>query len=167
MDTIIKQQLSVTLISLCVVASLTNVHAGMLNGPGNINNAPHDVSTNSTNLGKLRTVSLQTPITSSSVELTKPEKKTVQMPPITPPLGKTWLAYKGESLQSLTVRWADYVGYQVAWDAPYDYQINASFALSGDFPGVIKQLFDEFGNSDRPMKVDIYNQQKLVHVGPL
>lgn len=167
MDKIIKQQLSVTLISVCVVASLINAHAGMLNGPGHINDASHDVSTNLTEPGKARTVPLQPPLSASSAVLKNTEKKAVQVLPLNRPAEQKWLAYKGESLQSLTVRWADYVGYQVAWDAPYDYQINASFVLSGDFPGVIKKLFDEFGNSDRPMKVDIYNQQKLVHIGPL
>lgn len=65
------------------------------------------------------------------------------------------------------MRWAGYVGYQVVWDAPYDYPIKASFELTGNFPGVIKQLFDEFGDAERPMKIDIYNQQKLIHVGSL
>ncbi|HFW4298940.1 TPA: toxin co-regulated pilus biosynthesis Q family protein, partial [Salmonella enterica subsp. enterica serovar Birkenhead] len=151
MHATLKQRLSVTLISLCVIAGTINAQAGMLTKPGTIKEA-----------GKLKTVPVQPSLATVSVEHGKPEKKSV----LVSPYEHKWQAYKGESLQSLMVRWAGYAGYQVAWDAPYDYQINASFEISGDFTGVIKQLFDEFSNSDRPMKIDIYNQQKLVHVSP-
>lgn len=163
MDAILKQRLLVTLVSLCIMSGTMNAQAGMLIEPGKIKNALPQVSIKPTDAGKLKTVPLQSSQKMVSVENETFIKKSFPMSPAE----HKWLAYKGESLQSLMVRWAGYAGYQVVWDAPYDYQINASFELSGSFSGVIKQLFDEFGNSDRPMKIDIYNQQKLVHVGPL
>ncbi|EKN6179119.1 hypothetical protein DVQ78_21365, partial [Yersinia enterocolitica] len=78
-----------------------------------------------------------------------------------------WKAIAGESLQILTTRWSESAGYQIVWDVPYDYQIEAGFQLQGDFPQAITQLFDAFINSDRPMKVDIYKQQRLIHIAPL
>ncbi|WP_239043161.1 TcpQ domain-containing protein [Citrobacter freundii] len=86
---------------------------------------------------------------------------------IVAPASNYWIANRGESLQDLTVRWAELAGYQVVWDIPYDYHIDASFVLNGGFIDVIKKLYNEFGNSERPMKIDIYKQQKLIHVGSL
>ncbi|EAA5550576.1 hypothetical protein ZY50_22505 [Salmonella enterica subsp. enterica] len=157
MDIDLKQWLSVFLISFCVISGEINAQAGMLTKPGNIKKVFSQTKLQSIDSGKLKTAPFAN--AGKSGRVFKPGS------PVIKPVKHRWLAYKGESLQSLTVRWAEYVGYQVVWEAPYDYPINASFELTGDFPGVIKQLFDEFSDSERPMKIDIYNQQKLVHVG--
>ncbi|ECE3935457.1 hypothetical protein DAE39_21570 [Salmonella enterica] len=150
-----KQLFSFLLISFCVISGTIDAQARMLTAHGNVKEIkPQSISVDS---GKLKTVPL--------VKAGNSERKSVS--PVINPADHRWLAYKGESLQSLIVRWAGYVGYQVVWDAPYDYPIKASFELAGNFPGVIKQLFDEFGDAERPMKIDIYNQQKLIHVGSL
>lgn len=79
----------------------------------------------------------------------------------------TWKAESGDSLQALITKWGNRAGYKVVWDVPFDYPIDASFEIKGDFSHATTELFNAFISSDRPMKVDIYKQQKLIHIGSL
>ncbi|EHJ2437152.1 TPA: TcpQ domain-containing protein [Salmonella enterica subsp. enterica serovar Bahrenfeld] len=150
-------KIKIALSFFCFLSYVGSVDAG-------IKTKNHD-NIKSVDLGSMRSStgvldSISSLKTASEIAATKSK-------PIVAPASNYWIANRGESLQALTVRWAELAGYQVVWDIPYDYQIDASFVLNGSFIDVIKKLYNEFSNSDRPMKIDIYKQQKLIHVGSL
>lgn len=114
----------------------------------------------------LATFTLSPPPTKSEVSLSARTLRPLSQSPVKPDQ-QLWDSYAGESLQALVASWSAQVGYQMVWDVPYDYKIEASFTLNGTFEQAITQLFNAFISSDQPMKVDIYQQQKLIHVAPL
>ncbi|NII55590.1 toxin co-regulated pilus biosynthesis Q family protein [Luteibacter sp. SG786] len=75
-----------------------------------------------------------------------------------------WQAVPGQSLRQVAKTWASRAGYEVVWDAGFDYPVRASLRMDGDFINAITGLFDAYAAADRPLSVDIYKEQKLVHV---
>lgn len=92
--------------------------------------------------------------------------------PIAPPTApataahpaSVWQAVPGQSLRQVAKTWASRAGYEVVWDAGFDYPVRASLRMDGDFIHAITGLFDAYAAADRPLSVDIYKEQKLVHV---
>ncbi|ANI21653.1 hypothetical protein AB870_16040 [Pandoraea faecigallinarum] len=77
-----------------------------------------------------------------------------------------WEVLQGASLQDGLKRWADAMGYELVWDAPYDFPIRASLVFDGDFVAAVTKLFDAYRDAGRPLQVDIYKEQRLVRVFP-
>lgn len=77
-----------------------------------------------------------------------------------------WEVLQGASLQDGLKRWADAMGYELVWDAPYDFPIRASLVFDGDFVAAVTKLFDAYREAGRPLQVDIYKEQRLVRVFP-
>ncbi|WP_321876065.1 toxin co-regulated pilus biosynthesis Q family protein [Burkholderia cenocepacia] len=77
-----------------------------------------------------------------------------------------WRLLQGTSLHEGLKLWTDSMNYELVWDAPYDFPIRASLSFSGDLVGAITQLFDAYRLADRPLQVDIYEEQHLVRVHP-
>ncbi len=91
--------------------------------------------------------------------------------PVTPPLApatathpNVWQAVPGQSLRQVTQIWASRAGYEVVWDAGFDYPVRANLRMDGDFIKAMTGLFNAYAAADRPLSVDIYQEQKLVHV---
>lgn len=77
-----------------------------------------------------------------------------------------WSTQSGESLQSTVYQWSRRAGYEVVWDAPYDFPVMASIVLSGSYESALAKLFNAYAASERPLKVDVFRSQKVVHVEP-
>lgn len=75
-----------------------------------------------------------------------------------------WQALSGQSLRDAAAAWSSRAGYELVWDADYDFPIRANVRLKGDFVHVLTNLFNAYASADRPLTVDIYKEQKLVHV---
>jgi type IV pili sensor histidine kinase/response regulator len=67
-------------------------------------------------------------------------------------------------LRDVVADWTEHAGYQLVWDASYDFPIRASISVDGDFVEAMTKLFDAYATADRPLLVDIYKEQRLVHV---
>lgn len=78
--------------------------------------------------------------------------------------GAVWQALPGQSLKEVTATWAGMAGYELVWDAGYDFPIRAALQMQGDFVGAMTSLFNAYAAADRPLLVDIYKEQKLVRV---
>ncbi|WP_174991118.1 MULTISPECIES: toxin co-regulated pilus biosynthesis Q family protein [Pandoraea] len=77
---------------------------------------------------------------------------------------RIWVAPAGTSLKAIVAEWAGKERYELVWDASYDYPIVATVKIQGDFVSAISQIFDSYATADRPLSVDIYQGQRLVHV---
>lgn len=77
-----------------------------------------------------------------------------------------WEVLQGASLQDGVRRWTDVMGYELVWDAPYDFPIRASLAFDGDFVEAVGKLFDAYRDAGRPLQVDVYKEQRLMRVFP-
>ncbi|EAV3919150.1 toxin co-regulated pilus biosynthesis Q family protein [Salmonella enterica] len=77
-----------------------------------------------------------------------------------------WASQGGDSLKNTVYRWSQLAGYKVVWDAPYDFPIMANVILSGSYESALTELFNAYAESERPLKVDIFHSQKLVHIEP-
>ena len=75
-----------------------------------------------------------------------------------------WQAAPGQSLRQVTQGWAARAGYEVVWDADFDYPVRATLRMDGDFINAMTGLFNAYAAADRPLSIDIYKEQKLVHV---
>lgn len=75
-----------------------------------------------------------------------------------------WSANAGDTLHETVEKWAQTASYQIVWDASYDFPIRAGFHLEGDFFQALKQLFEAYERADRPLRVDVYKAQNLVHI---
>ncbi|MCW7760540.1 toxin co-regulated pilus biosynthesis Q family protein [Photorhabdus luminescens] len=86
-------------------------------------------------------------------------------PMLTPvPAAAVWAATPGQTLRDVTQEWASRSGYQVVWDASYDFPIRASLRFNGTFIHAVSELFEAYTMANRPFVVDIYQEQRLVHV---
>ncbi|WP_052942157.1 toxin co-regulated pilus biosynthesis Q family protein [Chromobacterium violaceum] len=80
------------------------------------------------------------------------------------PAADAWLAERGQSLRTVAQQWARKAGYELVWEADYDFPIAAALRFDGDFLDAMQKLFDAYAAADRPLVVNIYQEQKLVHV---
>ncbi|WP_445374437.1 toxin co-regulated pilus biosynthesis Q family protein [Photorhabdus tasmaniensis] len=84
--------------------------------------------------------------------------------PTRAPLAAVWTATPGQTLRDVTQAWASRSGYEVVWDASYDFPIRAGLHFKGTFIQAMSELFDAYTMANRPFTVDIYQEQRLVHV---
>ncbi|OCQ53409.1 Toxin co-regulated pilus biosynthesis protein Q [Photorhabdus australis subsp. thailandensis] len=80
------------------------------------------------------------------------------------PVAAVWIATPGQTLRDVTQEWANKSGYQVVWDASYDFPIRAGLRFNGSFIHAVSELFEAYAMANRPFTVDIYQEQRLVHV---
>lgn len=92
-----------------------------------------------------------------------PQTTTVE-PIAMPTSAKSWHASAPSSLRQVAQSWAEQGGYQLVWDADYDYPIRASLDIRGGFVDAIGNLFDLYTFAERPLRVDLYQEQRLVRV---
>ncbi len=77
---------------------------------------------------------------------------------------ETWQAFSGQSLRDTVAAWSSRAGYELVWDADYDFPVRAGIRLAGGFIQVVTNLFNAYAAADRPLSVDIFKEQKLVRV---
>lgn len=75
-----------------------------------------------------------------------------------------WQAFAGQSLRDTVAAWSTKAGYELVWDADFDFPVRAGVRLDGDFIQVVTNLFNAYAAADRPLSVDIFKEQKLVRV---
>lgn len=80
------------------------------------------------------------------------------------PILPIWSATQGQTLREVIENWAQQAGYQLVWDANYDYPIRAKLQFNLPFIDAIQRLFNAYLFADRPFLVDVYQHQKLVYV---
>ncbi|MFA6279410.1 MAG: TcpQ domain-containing protein [Bdellovibrionales bacterium] len=70
-----------------------------------------------------------------------------------------WVANSGDMLKKTLETWGRSANVEVSWQAEYDYPIQASVSLSGDFEGAVRSLLSGFQDA-KPQPVGyLYNNQ--------
>lgn len=84
----------------------------------------------------------------------------------TPPAPElpVWTALPGDSLRDAVQIWSQREGWQVEWDAEIDYDIVAGLSYRGTYLEAIRGIFKAHAGAERPLLVDLYPTQKLIHV---
>ena len=63
-----------------------------------------------------------------------------------------WTAARGETLHAVLSRWSEQAGVQLVWTSQYDFPLQASIALDGNFENAVRTVLGAFANaSPRPV----------------
>jgi len=76
----------------------------------------------------------------------------------TPPKPQ-WVAKSGSTLKASVLAWGEKAGWDVVWNADYDYPIKASLTFEGSFLDAITTLFRSYEKAEKPFWVDVYQKQ--------
>lgn len=77
-----------------------------------------------------------------------------------------WQAKIGATLRESVSAWGDKAGWQVVWNADYDYPILAQLTFEGAFIDAIVGVFRSYEKAERPLLVDVHEVQKLIVISP-
>ncbi|WP_245336356.1 toxin co-regulated pilus biosynthesis Q family protein [Stenotrophomonas sp. PvP093] len=84
--------------------------------------------------------------------------------PVAPPK-PTWVANPGSTVRETLAHWSSKAGWAVPqWDAEIDYQVPGTLSFEGDFLDAVRGLFKAYARAKRPLLVDAYPNQKIIHV---
>lgn len=93
-----------------------------------------------------------------------PPPKPSAQPPANPPK-PTWVANPGSTVRETLAHWSSEAGWAVPqWDAEIDYQVPGTLSFEGDFLDAVRGLFKAYARAKRPLLVDAYPNQKIIHV---
>jgi len=81
-----------------------------------------------------------------------------KVPPPPPPKPQ-WVAKPGSTLKTSVQEWGKKAGWDVVWNADYDYPIKASLTFEGSFLDAITTLFRSYEKAEKPFWVDVYQKQ--------
>ena len=62
-------------------------------------------------------------------------------------------------LKTSVQEWGKKAGWDVVWNADYDYPIKASLTFEGSFLDAITTLFRSYEKAEKPFWVDVYQKQ--------
>ena len=68
------------------------------------------------------------------------------------------------SLRTVMQRWSQAAGWQLVWELPVDFAIEARADVSGDFEDAVAKVVKSMENSDMPMKAVFYRGNKVLRV---
>ncbi|OHE80665.1 MAG: hypothetical protein A2X76_01340 [Lysobacterales bacterium GWF1_69_6] len=107
-----------------------------------------------------------TPAAPPAVEAAEPTpiETVAEAPPAPEPELPAWTALPGDSLRDAVQIWSQREGWQVEWDAQIDYDIVAALTYRGSYLDAIRGIFKAHAGAERPLLVDLYPNQKLIHV---
>jgi hypothetical protein len=81
----------------------------------------------------------------------------------TPAPGVMWVLHAG-MLRSQLQRWGATEGYQIIWSAQNDFDLETGAEFQGDFVTVIQRLFSHLHDQGMPLRVTIYQPNRVVTV---
>lgn len=75
-----------------------------------------------------------------------------------------WALAPGETLQGVLVRWADYAGWAIVWDASRDYPIQASLAFprGTPFTEAVREVLKAVWRHNPTLKATVYKNKVVV-----
>jgi len=69
-----------------------------------------------------------------------------------------------QTLNAVLVRWAVRAGWQLQWDLPVDYAIEANTSMSGSFEQVIETVARSMESAEIPLKAIFYKGNKVLRI---
>ena len=80
-----------------------------------------------------------------------------------PPLPEAWAVRPG-GLQEQVATWCQRSSYQLAWKASHDYRLESHAAFQGTFLGAVQKLFSGLHKHGVPLRVTLYEENKVLEV---
>lgn len=103
----------------------------------------------------------QTPGTAPHVP-SKEEAAAVAPPP--PPAPEWELAPSDKTLNAALSRWAEQAGWQLLWEFPHDYEIDARSTVPGTFEEAVDAVARSIDTAEAPMRAIFYKGNKVLRI---
>ena len=84
--------------------------------------------------------------------------------PAPPPIWRMDVADK--SIRSVLERWAKQAGWQLVWEVPVDFGVDASATLHGTFEEALQSVIDALAGSSTPIQAVLYRGNKVLRIVP-
>jgi hypothetical protein len=81
------------------------------------------------------------------------------------PVAPSWDVRIADRTLSMTfARWASIAGWQLIWELPLDYVIDASTQISGSFEEAVEAVANSMSSAETPMQVIFYKGNKVLRI---
>lgn len=74
------------------------------------------------------------------------------------------ITHADKTLRGLFDRWAKAAGWELAWDLPNDFKINAQAEINGDMKGAINKVIGAIKSAEVPFKAEFYSGNKVIRI---
>lgn len=68
------------------------------------------------------------------------------------------------TLKGALTRWAHHAGWQLVWDAPVDFSIDATATVDGTFGDALRAVIGSLSHSETPIQAILYHGNKVVRI---
>ena len=68
------------------------------------------------------------------------------------------------TLKGALTRWARHAGWQLVWEAPVDFSIDATASVEGSFDDALRAVIGSLSHSDTPIQAILYHGNKVVRI---
>lgn len=85
------------------------------------------------------------------------------LPPSAPM--QSWEVYAADkTLKTTVARWAASAGWQLSWELPVDYELEASTSIPGSFEEAMEAVAKSMNRAEMPMKMIFYRSNKVIRI---
>jgi hypothetical protein len=87
--------------------------------------------------------------------------------PVTPPppADPVWeITVADKTLNAALSRWASSAGWQLLWELPVDYAVEARTTVPGNFDQAVRMVIDSMASAQIPMKAVFYQGNKVLRI---
>ncbi|RQR49527.1 pili assembly chaperone [Burkholderia sp. Bp9140] len=78
---------------------------------------------------------------------------------------RTWrIELSDRTMRSALARWAQTVGWQLVWEAPGDFGIDAEASVTGTFDDALRSVVGALAHSNAPIQAILYRGNKVLRI---
>jgi hypothetical protein len=88
----------------------------------------------------------------------------VATPPPTPPLPTWRIQVSDRTIRAALTRWAQQAGWQLIWEAPVDFSVDAPASLTGTFDDALQSVVAALAGSNAPVQAILYRGNKVLRI---
>jgi hypothetical protein len=137
-------------------------------------NAPHSASTKNAGASSEQshlspTHAAQATQADRTSALAEPAQSAqTQTPTVTPPplpVQQTWrIEPSDRTVRAALTRWAQEAGWQLVWEAPTDFSVDAAATVHGTFDEALQQVVSALAHSNAPVQAILYQGNKVLRI---
>lgn len=95
---------------------------------------------------------------------TDAEKPAAEVPPPAPPAPVWEIAPSDGTLNGVFARWTAQAGWQLSWELPVDYAVEARTAIPGTFEQAVETVAKSMDTAEIPLKAIFYKGNKVLRI---
>jgi hypothetical protein len=81
------------------------------------------------------------------------------------PVAQIWRIELGDrTLRTALTRWAHTAGWQLIWDAPVDFSVDAEASVEGSFDDALHEVIASLAHSNTPIQAIVYQGNKVIRI---